>query len=178
MQVVAQLASGAENAHINNGDLGTLCNSRSNDSRQRIVESLDVVVEPGLLRLDNLGHNDNSIGLCLEHIVEQLSKSRRRLSVWFGRRVTSVQVVRSGMEQDNVGLECKTSGSDTADLADCVSRETLVVLVGHGAGLLGTNEVDGVSCRLYVCEKSLAVTVRTATVDVAPSDGVSKGQDA
>lgn len=54
----------------------------------------------------------------------------------------------------------------------------LVVRVGHGAGALRADEVDGVACGLQVGEEALAVAVGAAAVDVAPGYGVAEGQDA
>ena len=104
MQVIAQLAARAEDVHIDDGDLRSLADPGGDDSGQRVVESLDVGVETRLLRWDDLGHNDDCVGDCLQNVVEQESKTSWRISIWLGRRVSSVQVVGTGMEQDDVGL--------------------------------------------------------------------------
>ena len=104
MQVIAQLAARAEDVHIDNGNLRSLADPGGDDSRQRVVESLDVGVKTRLLRWDDLGHNDNSIGNCLQNVVEQKSKSSWRIGIRLRRRVSSVQVVGTGVQQHDVGL--------------------------------------------------------------------------
>ena len=77
------------------------------------------------------------------------------------------------MEQNDVGLQCETTGGNAADLGDGVTRETLVVLIRHGSGLLRADEVNGVAARLEVGQQPLTVTIRAAAVDVTPGDGVA-----
>jgi hypothetical protein len=132
VQIVAQLAQ-AEDIHVNDGNLGALLNSLGNDSGERVVEGLDVRSESRVLRRNDLGYDDDGLRNGLEDIVQQEPESLWCIGVWFRRWVASVEIVCASVEEDNIGLECETTGSDAADLVDGVAREALVVLVGHGA---------------------------------------------
>jgi hypothetical protein len=159
VQVIAQLTARVEDVHINNRNFRSFGDSRRHNSRQRIVESLDVRIETRLPRRNDLSHNDNGIRHSLEDVVQKKSKPPRCVGVWLRCRVSTVEIVRTGMQQDNIGARCKTWGHDATNLADGVARVALVVFVGHGSGLLVADEVDGVARGLQIGEKALTVAV-------------------
>lgn len=177
MQVVTQITARVEHAHVDHGNLGALGNPCRDDGRDRIVEGLDVGIETRLLRLDDLGYDDNSIRHCLEDVVDQLSEPLGCLRVRFRSGVSSVQVIGTCMKQDHVGLKSQTSSSNTADLTDSVAREALVIFVCHGARLLRSNKINAVTSGLQVGEKSLAIAIGSTSVNETPRDGVAERQN-
>jgi hypothetical protein len=177
VQIVAQLAR-SQHIHVHNRHLLARLDPCRHYRRQRRVESLDGRRQARLLARDNLRHDNNRVRHRLEHVVEQQSQSLRRIRVRFTRRVTPVQIVGAGVQEHDIGLQCESAGGHAPDLADRVSGETLVVVVGHGAGFLRPNEIDSVARGLEVREQALAVTIGAAAVDVAPGDGVAEREDA
>jgi hypothetical protein len=177
MQIIAQLAR-TKHVHIHNRHLLARLNSLRHHCGQRRVERLNRGSQAGFLAWNNLRDNDNGIRHRLEHVVQQQPKSLRRICIWFTRWVAAVEVIRAGVQEHDIGLQCQSAGGDAPDLADRVSREALVVFVGHGAGFLRSDEIDSVPRGLEVRKKALPVSIRAAAVDVAPGDGVAKREDA
>jgi hypothetical protein len=176
VQVVAQLAQ-AENVHVNERDLGSPVGSLGNNGGKRVVVFLDVRSQVRVLRGDDLGYNDDSLGNNLQDIVNHDSESPGRIRVGLVGRVSAVQVVGGSVDENNVRTGRDASAHSTADSVDREAGMALVIVVGHVSRLLGANEVDLVAAGLQVVEQALTVAVRAASVDIAPGDGVAKGQD-
>ena len=144
MQVIAQLAQ-AENIHVNDGNLGALVGALSNDGVQRAVVSLDVGSQVRVLRRDDLGHNDNSLGHNPQDVVDHDTESPGGIRVGLVGGVSAVQVVGAGVDENDVGASRDASAHRAADAVDREPGVALVIIVGHVSGLLGADEVDRVA---------------------------------